>query len=234
MPQRGQAALPPARAPIRPAVLGAVEAEPRLLEGLVETRELDLLAAPGVVVVRDPVVGGGLDGGGPLQRAGVGHGRDDARVDVATQRPFVLAAANDPLEARERLPDLVELVLDVRAARDLANEQPHEVGIGPPRAQDDLDHELELLRLRLPRILGERDGCQQPPPLLTEDGFENGVLGAEVVVDEAVGNTGFPRHVTDPRGFVALRREDAHGRREDLPALVLRGPHDRATLRRGR
>ena len=49
-------------------------------------------------------------------------------------------------EGRERLPDLVELVLDVRAARELAHEQAHEVGVVAPRPQHDLDDERELRR----------------------------------------------------------------------------------------
>ena len=58
------------------------------------------------------------------------------------------------------------------------------------------------------------------PHCLAEDRFEHGVLRAEVVVDEAVGDAGLLRDVADARGLVALRREDAHGRVEDLPLLV--------------
>ena len=77
------------------------------------------------------------------------------------------------LEASRTPADLVELVLDVRAAGDLAHEQADEIGLVAPGAQHDLHDELELLGRRLPGLLGERDSREQPPPRLAEDRLEH-------------------------------------------------------------
>src|SRR5205823_14471657 len=142
---------------------------------------------------------------------------------------LVLSPADDSLETREGLSDLVELVLDVRTARDLADEQAHEVRIVAPRAEDDLDHEPELLGSALARVLGDGDGRQEPAPLLAEDRLEHGLLRPEVVVDEAVRDAGLLRHVPDRRSLVALAREHAHRGVEDrLPLVVSRRHAGRA------
>src|SRR5205814_7474176 len=110
-----------------------------------------------------------------LERS-VEHPGGKPRIHLRPERSLFLAAADDPLETGEGLPDLVELVLDMRAACDLAHEQAYEVGIVAPGAQDDLDHELELLGCALPRVLCDRHGRQQPTPLFAKDGFEDGLL----------------------------------------------------------
>src|SRR2546421_11339079 len=98
----------------------------------------------------------------------------------------------------------------------------------------------EAVRAPAPRLLGRgpaalfplTDGGQHEAPRLAEDRLEHGLLRREVVVDEAVGDTGLLRDVADARVVVALAREDAHGGVEDQPSLVLRGAcHSRGSLR---
>jgi hypothetical protein len=160
-----------------------------------------------------------------LQRA-VEHPGGEPRVDVGPERALVLAAHDDALQAREGLSDLVELVLDVRAARDLADEQPHQVRVVAPGTEDDLHNERELLRRAVTGLFGERHCCEQAAPLLTEDRLEHRFLRAEVVVDEPVGDTCLLRDVTDARGLVALGGEDTDGRGEDQLSLVLGCRHE--------
>src|SRR6476469_1028250 len=170
-----------------------------------------------------------------LERA-VEHPRREACVDVGAEGSLLLPAPDDPLQARKRLADLVQLVLDVRTAGDLTYEQPDEVWVVAPGAQDDLDDERELLGRRLTSLLRERDGREQPPPRLAEDRLEHCLLRPVVVVDESVGDTGLLRDVADRRCLVALPREDADRGVEDLPALVVAShqsvPSAAAALRR--
>src|SRR5947199_4612887 len=63
---------------------------------------------------------------------------DHARVDVGTKLSLLLTAADDPLEPGEGGVDLVDLLLEVRAAGHLAHEHAHEIGIAPPCAQQEL------------------------------------------------------------------------------------------------
>ena len=63
----------------------------------------------------------------------------------------------------------------------------------------------------------------QHVPALEEEGVEHLVLGAEVVVDEAVGDARLVGDVRDAAAVEALAREHAHGGVEDLAALVGRG-----------
>ena len=113
----------------------------------------------------------------------------------------------------------------MRAAGDLAHEQAHEVGIVAPGAQHDLHHELELFARVVPRLFGERDGREEPPPLLAEDRLEHGVLRAEVVVDEPVGDARLAGDVADAGRLVALGGEHPNRGLEDEDPLVLGHGH---------
>src|SRR6185437_3071763 len=66
------------------------------------------------------------------------------------------------------------------------------------------------------------DHLEHHVPALEEERVEHLVLGAEVVVDEPVGDTGLVGDVGDAAGVEALAREHAHGRVEDQ-APLLRG-----------
>ena len=66
------------------------------------------------------------------------------------------------------------------------------------------------------------DHLEHHVPALEEQRVEHLVLGAEVVVDEAVGDAGLVGDVGDAAGVEALAGEDAHRRVEDQAPLVRR------------
>ena len=78
----------------------------------------------------------------------------------------------------------------------------------------------QFLARRLPRAVGLLDRAQQQRPALDEELVEDLVLGAEVVVDEPVGDPGLVGDVGDAGRVEALAGEDADRRVEDLAALV--------------
>ena len=84
-----------------------------------------------------------------------------------------------------------------------------------------------------PRV-GLLDRRQQQRPALDEELVQDLVLGAEVVVDEPVGDAGLVGDVGDAGRVEALAGEDADRGVEDLAALVdrrrLRGHQARASL----
>ena len=74
----------------------------------------------------------------------------------------------------------------------------------------------------LVRVLVREVGLEQLPRL-AEDRLEHLFLRAEVVIEQPVRDARLLGDVADARGVVALAREDADGRVEDQPALLLRG-----------
>ena len=76
-------------------------------------------------------------------------------------------------------------------------------------------------RARLVRLLDGAHGVEHVAPRLAEDRLEQLFLRTEVVVEQPVRDTRFLGDVADAAGVVALAREDAHGRVEDEPPLVL-------------
>ena len=109
------------------------------------------------------------------------------------------------------------------ASRDLANHHRHERRIVAPRAQQDLRDALELLRSGLVGGLDGPEACDERAPVLDEDRAEDVVLRREVVVEEAVRDTGVLRDVADARAVVAVLGEDADRSVEDPLALVRLG-----------
>src|SRR5215210_4180621 len=82
------------------------------------------------------------------------------------------------------------------------------------------------------------DAGEHLRPRVAEDRLEQLFLRLEVVVDEAVGDTGLLGDVSDPRRVEATAREDLDGRFENLAPTVglafrARG-HLRATLNKCR
>ena len=69
-------------------------------------------------------------------------------------------------------------------------------------------------------LLDAPDRLDQLAPRLAEDAPEDVLLRVEVVVEEPVRDAGLLRDVADPRGVVALPREDPHRRVQEQPALV--------------
>ncbi len=73
------------------------------------------------------------------------------------------------------------------------------------------------------RLVGGLDGAEpveQLAEVLAEDRLEHLLLRGEVVVEEAVRDTGFAGDVTDARAVVAASGKDAYGRIEDELALL--------------
>jgi len=132
-----------------------------------------------------------------------------------------LSAHDDPLDPVERRLDLLDALLEVGAARHLAHEHAHEVGIAPPRTQQDLCDASQAVACALVGLLDGANSIEHVTPGLTEDRFEQLFLGAEVVVQQAVRNTCFFRDVTDTARVVALVGEHTHGRVQNQPTLVL-------------
>ena len=77
-----------------------------------------------------------------------------------------------------------------------------------------------LSRGRRVAAVGLLDRRQQQRPALAEELVQHLVLGAEVVVDEPVGDAGLVGDVGDAGRVEALAGEDADRRVEDLAALV--------------
>ena len=83
-----------------------------------------------------------------------------------------------------------------------------------------LGHRGQPLAVRAAGAVGLLDRRQQQRPALDEELVEDLVLGAEVVVDEPVGDAGLVGDVGDAGRVEALAGEDADGGVEDLAALV--------------
>src|SRR3954462_12325385 len=91
-----------------------------------------------------------------LQRT-VEHIADHAGLEVGAKFTVLLSAGDDPFQRSERLVDLDDAALQVRAARDLAHEHAHEIGIPAPRAQQDLRHAGESFARALVRLFDGAD-----------------------------------------------------------------------------
>ncbi len=111
----------------------------------------------------------------------------------------------------------------MRAAGHLADHHADEVGIVPPGAQQDLGDPAQLLVGGLVGLLDPRETPEQLAPVLAEERRKHLFLGGEVVVEQAVRDTGFLRDVADARGVVAVAGEDAHGGVDDEASLLLTG-----------
>ena len=145
----------------------------------------------------------------------------EPRVEVGAEDTSGLPSLDHPLDRREPHPDLVHLLLQVRAARDLAHHHANEVGIVPPRAQQDLGDPAQLLVGRLVGLLDAREPPEQLSPVLAEERREHLLLGGEVVVEQAVRDPRLLGDVADARGVVAVPGEDANGGVDDEAALLL-------------
>ena len=109
----------------------------------------------------------------------------------------------------------------MRAAGHLAHHHADEVGIVPPRAQQDLGDPAQLLVGRLVGLLDPRETPEQLAPVLAEERREHLLLGGEVVVEQAVRDAGLLGDVADARGVVAVAGEDADGGVDDQAPLLL-------------
>src|SRR4051812_10625890 len=145
----------------------------------------------------------------------------EARVEVGAEHALRLAALDHPLDRGEPHLDVVDLLLQVRAARNLAHHHPDEVGIVPPRAQQDLGDPAQLLVGRLVRFLDPLEPPEQLAPVLAEERCQHRLLGGEVVVEEPVRDARLLGDVAHTGGVVAVPREDADGSVDDQATLLL-------------
>src|SRR5690348_6545106 len=106
-------------------------------------------------------------------------------------------ALDDAPDRLDRLHELADAVLHLRAARDLAHEHAHDVGRVQPRAEEDHRDVAELLGCRLVAVLDRVDALEEHAPVLAEHGLEDFVLRREVVVEQPVRDTGLFRDVAD-------------------------------------
>ena len=97
----------------------------------------------------------------------------------------------------ERLHELADAVLHLRAARDLADKDAHDVGRVQPGAEQDRGDVAQLLRGGLVALLDRVDALEQYAPVLAEHSLEDLVLRREVVVEQTVRDTGLFRDVAD-------------------------------------
>ena len=81
---------------------------------------------------------------------------------------------------------------------DLAHHHRDEIGVVPPRPQQDLDDPAELLVRGAVRRLDALEARDQFAPVLAEDRLQHLVLRGEVVVQEPVRDAGLLRDVADP------------------------------------
>src|SRR5918994_574670 len=160
--------------------------------------------------------------------------RTEARIDLRPELARLLAPFDDPFERLHPLRDLLDLLLNVRAPCHLADEDADEVRIAAPGAQQERGDLSHLFARVHTRALDFADSREHLRPGVPKDRLEELFLRLEVVVDEAVRDTGLLGDVPDARPVEAARGEDLDRRVENLPATV--GPqistrrHDRATL----
>ena len=114
----------------------------------------------------------------------------------------------------------------VGGAGHLDDDHLHQLGVVAVGVDAERGDRGQLVAGRLPRPVGLLDRAQQQRPALDEELVQDLVLGAEVVIDEPVGDAGLVGDVGDPGRVEALAGEDADRGVEDLAALV-----DRRCLR---
>ena len=138
----------------------------------------------------------------------------------ALTSPRVAGALDHPRERREDAADLGDPLPDLGAAGDLADQHAHEIGVGEPGAEEDRGEPPELVGERELRPLDALGLADELLPARAEDRLEHLLLGAEVVVEQAVRDAGLLGDVADPRPVEAVSREDANRRLEQLAAPV--------------
>ena len=120
----------------------------------------------------------------------------------------------------DRLHEIADPFRQLGAARDLSHENPNDVRLMPPRAQDDRGHVSQLIAGGLLRLLDRLDAFDQHSPVLTEDRLEHLVFRREVVIEQTVSDAGFLGDVADARRVVPLAREHSDGCVEDQTPLL--------------
>ncbi len=118
-------------------------------------------------------------------------------------------------------PNLVDLVVEVRAPRHLAHHHAHEIGVVAPRPEKDLGDPPQLLVGGLGRALDAGEAPEQLPPVLTEQRCQDLLLGREVVVEQTVRDTRLLGDVSDARRVIPTPGEDPDRSVEDETALLL-------------
>src|SRR5581483_9194301 len=117
--------------------------------------------------------------------------------------------------------ELLDALLDLRAARNLAHDDAHDVRLAQPAAQEHLGDRAQL---RGCGVVGLLDRMQPPEhlvPVLAKDRVEHLVLRLEVVVEQAVCDARLFCDVADARRVESLAREHAGGSVENETPLLL-------------
>src|SRR3954452_24819334 len=129
------------------------------------------------------------------------------------ERPLGLRALDDRADELVRLADLgqVRPPERVRRARDLDDDDLHQVGVVAVGVDDERRDRVELLARRAVGRVELADDLEQDVPALEEERVEDLVLRAEVVVDQPEGDARLVGDVRDPAAVEALPGEDPHG-----------------------
>ncbi len=156
-----------------------------------------------------------------LDRAVEGHGGElggHRRAELAAR----LRLLDDALDLAVGVGDRLQVggAERVRGARDLDDDHLHQLGVVAVGVDDERGDGVQLVARGdvAPVDLGDR--LHEQAPALEEQRVEHLVLGAEVVVDEPVGDARLVGDVRHAAGVEALAREHAHRGVEDDPALV--------------
>ena len=136
----------------------------------------------------------------------------EPRVELGAEAALRLPALDHALDDPKAFADLVDLPLEVGAAGDLTDHHAHQIGVVPPRAEQDLRDPAELLVGRLVGLLDAGERLEQLAPVLPEHGAQHRFLRSEVVVEETVGDLPPPRRCRR-RARCGSRRVRRPGRR---------------------
>ena len=156
--------------------------------------------------------------------------RGELGREVAAERAGVLSLADDLRDALVSPADLVQVCAPEGVGRpcDLDDDHLHQVGIVAVGIDDERRNRLELVADRQVTCVHGGDLLQQQGPTLGEEGVEDLVLRAEVVVHEAVRDARLVRDRGHAATVKALPGEHPDGGVEDHAALV-----DRVLVARG-
>ena len=160
--------------------------------------------------------------GEQLVDAAVEHDGCERRVEIGAELSTRLPALDDATNRLDRFYEVADPLLHFRAARDLAYENAYDVGLMPPCTQDDRGDVAQLVLRRLAGLLDRVDALDEQAPVLAEDRLEDFVLRREVVVQQAMSDTGFLGDVADARRVEPLSREDADSCVEDQTPFLFR------------
>ena len=108
----------------------------------------------------------------------------------------------------------------IRRAGDLDDDDLHQLRVVPVGVDDEPSHRVELLAAADRLAVDFLDRGQEQRPALGEELVQDLILGLEVVVHQAVGDSRLVSDVRDAARVESLPGEHANRRIQNLPALV--------------